>query len=336
MQRLDGRDAEEVLRFIAGTGSVTGGNPFPPPVLEELGRLVRADRISYCEQDRVRCRVRLATRRPGDPARTPRCTYWEIADEHPVCSHHNTGDVRALKLSDFIGTRALRKTRLYAIWFAPSGIEHELDVAIPSPAWHTKTFLFSRGRHDFDERDRLVLDLLQPHLGRLWRQARTRRVLRAALRELERGAGEEAQGVIFLDDAGDVDYVSPRARSLLGTYLGGGEDGDPLRELPARLASGESTFVCRRGGGALTVTQENGTLLLEETIDTLGLTPRERQVMAWVARGKSNKEAARILSISPGTVRRHLENTYRKLGVTSRTAAAARFLAALDRLGSYT
>lgn len=330
VQRLDACDAEAVLRFVAGAGAVTGDDPFPPAVLEQLGRLVRADRVSYCEQDRLRCRTRLETNRSGDSARTPACTYWEIADEHPVCSHHNTGDVRALKVSDFIDTSALRKTRLYRLWFAPSGIEHELDVAIPSPPWHTKTFLFARRRHDFDERDRLILDLLQPHFGRLWREARTRRVLRATLEELERGSTEGSRAVIVLDGAGGADYVSGRARSLLRTYFGGDVHADPLQGLAAWLASRQSTLVRTRGRATLTLTRSNDTLLLEERVD-IGLTPRERQVMVWVARGKTNKETARILAISPGTVRRHLENTYRKLGVTSRTAAAARFLAVLDR-----
>jgi DNA-binding CsgD family transcriptional regulator len=80
----------------------------------------------------------------------------------------------------------------------------------------------------------------------------------------------------------------------------------------------------------LTVDRWGDALLLQERCDTLGLTPRERQVLAWVARGQTNLEVAETLWISPATVRKHLENIYAKLGVGSRTAAAARFLTALD------
>jgi DNA-binding CsgD family transcriptional regulator len=53
------------------------------------------------------------------------------------------------------------------------------------------------------------------------------------------------------------------------------------------------------------------------------LTPRERDVMACVAKGLSNTETARALVIEVSTVRKHLENVYEKLGVRSRTAALA-------------
>jgi DNA-binding CsgD family transcriptional regulator len=53
-------------------------------------------------------------------------------------------------------------------------------------------------------------------------------------------------------------------------------------------------------------------------------------VLAWVARGKRNAEVAELLCLSPGTVRKHLENIYAKLGVNTRTAAVARFLGLLD------
>jgi DNA-binding CsgD family transcriptional regulator len=52
-----------------------------------------------------------------------------------------------------------------------------------------------------------------------------------------------------------------------------------------------------------------------------GLTVRERQVIALVADGLTNAEVAECLWISPGTVRRHLENVYGKLDVHTRTAA---------------
>jgi DNA-binding CsgD family transcriptional regulator len=49
--------------------------------------------------------------------------------------------------------------------------------------------------------------------------------------------------------------------------------------------------------------------------DELGLTRREQEVLAWVARGKTNREVASALWVAPGTVRKHLENVYVKLGV---------------------
>ena len=55
-----------------------------------------------------------------------------------------------------------------------------------------------------------------------------------------------------------------------------------------------------------------------------GLTPREAEVLGWVARGSTNAEIALALFISPQTVRKHLENIFAKLGVRTRTAAAAR------------
>jgi DNA-binding CsgD family transcriptional regulator len=53
------------------------------------------------------------------------------------------------------------------------------------------------------------------------------------------------------------------------------------------------------------------------------VTPRERDVLELVAQGKTNAEVARVLWISPGTVRKHLENAYEKLGVGTRTGAVA-------------
>jgi LuxR family transcriptional regulator, maltose regulon positive regulatory protein len=54
------------------------------------------------------------------------------------------------------------------------------------------------------------------------------------------------------------------------------------------------------------------------------LTPREREVLALVARGASTKEIARALDLSPNTVKTHTRHLFEKLGVGSRAAAAAR------------
>jgi DNA-binding CsgD family transcriptional regulator len=46
-------------------------------------------------------------------------------------------------------------------------------------------------------------------------------------------------------------------------------------------------------------------------------------VLLWVAKGKTNRDIAEILGMSPRTVNKHLEHIYVKLGVETRSAAAA-------------
>ncbi len=65
---------------------------------------------------------------------------------------------------------------------------------------------------------------------------------------------------------------------------------------------------------------ENDNLVLKRK---LPLTQRESEVLMWIARGKSNRDIAEILDLSPRTVNKHLEQIYAKLGVENRASAAA-------------
>jgi DNA-binding NarL/FixJ family response regulator len=61
----------------------------------------------------------------------------------------------------------------------------------------------------------------------------------------------------------------------------------------------------------------------DEFYSELGLTTREGEVLSWLSKGKTNRDIAQILGLSPRTVDKHLEQIYSKLGVENRTAAAA-------------
>jgi len=60
----------------------------------------------------------------------------------------------------------------------------------------------------------------------------------------------------------------------------------------------------------------------ERASDDLGLTGREREILGHVAAGKSNRQIAAELWLSEQTIKYHLTNLYRKIGVSSRTEAA--------------
>jgi DNA-binding CsgD family transcriptional regulator len=76
-----------------------------------------------------------------------------------------------------------------------------------------------------------------------------------------------------------------------------------------------------RDRGALDLLLPHLRQFLRARPSPVGLTPREREVIALVADGSTNGEVAHALRISPETVRKHLENAYEKLGVHTRTAA---------------
>ena len=73
----------------------------------------------------------------------------------------------------------------------------------------------------------------------------------------------------------------------------------------------------------LRLAKDAGTDLPAEFSSEFGLTTREREVLSWLSKGKTNRDIAQILGLSPRTVDKHLEQIYAKLGVENRTAAAA-------------
>jgi DNA-binding CsgD family transcriptional regulator len=59
----------------------------------------------------------------------------------------------------------------------------------------------------------------------------------------------------------------------------------------------------------------------DAAIRSLGLSPRECEILAMLASGRSNKEMARALGISPNTVKTHLARVFEKLDVQKRVQA---------------
>ena len=66
-------------------------------------------------------------------------------------------------------------------------------------------------------------------------------------------------------------------------------------------------------------------------LEALGLSPREAEVLLWVAQGKSNADISTILGATEFTIKKHLTHTFEKLGVESRHAATLRALEILSR-----
>jgi DNA-binding CsgD family transcriptional regulator len=336
VSRLSANDAERLLRFVNEAEAVGGDHAFTEDLLVELGRLIEADWVTYHETDFVGRRILGYVPRPGDEDDDDLAMTdedWELIHEHPVCSQWRAlGRDVPLRISDVTTRAALHASRYYGLYLRPWGVEHELKSRFGSPPWHSKTIAFCRkAGADFTVRDRLVLELLTPHLARLWQAARTRGLLAAALAHIESGSETDAHGVVFLGPGGEPEFASASARRLLDTYFPKPNG----TRLPVHVArwleqGGRDPLETRRGERVLAIERSNGSLLLREEEAHVELTRREQEILGWVARGKTNAEIAQFLWIAPSTVRKHLENIYTKLGVGTRTAAVTRFLRLLD------
>ena len=138
------------------------------------------------------------------------------------------------------------------------------------------------------------------------------------LRQLRADAATAAIPFIFLTARGDKTEL--RAGMNLGAddYLAKPVAVDDLlAAIAARLRRNEL-----RGSGAPNFTSH-------EPLQKLGLTPREAEVLFWVAQGKTNAETGIILAMSEGTARKHLEHVFLKLGVENRTGACLRAIEVL-------
>ncbi len=152
--------------------------------------------------------------------------------------------------------------------------------------------------------------------------------------------------LLAVDKNGQILWATPQAQKLLNDHLVAGIDDTLLLPPPmlqwleqmqkpaakptpsAPFASNELLRLNYMGKAGpneflLRLAKDSTAAVPTEFSTDLGLTAREGEVLSWLSKGKSNRDIAQILGLSPRTVDKHLEQIYAKLGVENRTAAAA-------------
>ncbi len=214
-----------------------------------------------------------------------------------------------------------------------------------TPAWAHVPVLFMTGLSDTDHIikgfacggvDYVVKPLRLPEvMARLATHVRNARVARMA----QEAVDIAGMGTVLLDYQGRVAWRSPQATQWLDVAFGADDGG---RERAAQwllqvLREGMSAAGSVRSGRLLARNLGQGSLgetmlllnltpqddLATQRLRDIALTPRETEVLSWLAKGKTNRDIADILGMSPRTVNKHLEHVFEKLGVETRSAATA-------------
>jgi DNA-binding response OmpR family regulator/DNA-binding CsgD family transcriptional regulator len=159
------------------------------------------------------------------------------------------------------------------------------------------------------------------------------------------GAALDATGRFLLatDRAGRLLWCTPKAKQLLAdpnvqralteqlNRLRQTNGGTPRAVFDIGARRLEIAVLSSIGPNELLFRLTESALGVEEEVlkSKLAISERESEVLLWVSRGKSNREIGEILTISPRTVDKHLEQIFAKLGVANRASAAARAVRAL-------
>jgi DNA-binding CsgD family transcriptional regulator len=360
MSRLRQRDFHAIMEIVERLYSYQTLDACEAGIVESLQRVMDCDSWHLSESDPKRRRVRWtsdwASRRP-ETIPNPNEVVARYMHEHPFLRRWNSHreDLKPVTLSDLISRPSWHDTGLYNEIYRPIRIEHMLGVALPGLRPHAVHVVGLRETIDFDDRDRRVLDLLAPHLAAVYRNAEAVGELQTQLAALHHGLEANGRAAILLGPGRRIRQMSARARDLLTSHFRWSDrsalpapvDGwlrrqgltvdasvAPLRPLVVERDGRRLTIqILRDRRGPFLLLSERKLRIGPADIVSLGLSPRETEVLAWLAHGKSNAEIAGILGLSPATIKHCLERVYGKLDVGTRAAATAVAVAAAGMHG---
>jgi DNA-binding CsgD family transcriptional regulator len=278
--------------------------------------------------------------------------YWEsefLADAVNPFRHLTRSPVPVSGLRDATGDRPW-SSPLYRNFMRPRGFDDELRAVfrVDGRPWGQLSLFRGRGRAPFRAEDMAVVGSLpSPMAQRLRSYAQSTEAPRQPF---------DTPGMLLFDRAGNLTSINDEARGFLADMLPGPRAATPSGiDLPlpvwirstvgrARETGGNARIrmraltggwlichaSCLRGADdtdgmtAMTIGPAPVSEIATLVVAAYELTPREREVTELIARGLSTTEIARLLFLSPHTVRDHVKAVFAKVAVASRGELVAK------------
>ncbi|HTV26303.1 MAG TPA: helix-turn-helix transcriptional regulator [Xanthobacteraceae bacterium] len=334
---------------------------FVRAALEQLTGVVASDLTTLSICDLARGSRRVISRKTETLSTADRTAFDLHFREHPLVRFHGShpgGPTQ--RISDCVSAKAFRNSALHADYYRRIGINHVMALPLWIDQENVISIVFNRGRADFKDGERAVLDAVRRPLAAMYRNLVACEEAGIGLKRVSRLASDGGWLLMQVGTSGRILDAPPEALRLLQKFFprnsteGGARIPEALSEWLSRSRNwglvrpaidGGEKFTSARLGVKLTVhfvpdthCPSCGYLLMKSErlqqravdLQRLPVTEREREILALVAIGKTNAEIASVLTISPRTVQKHLEHIFQKLGVETRTAAAIRALEVTD------
>jgi len=358
VDQLKQKDFQALLDFLRDSYAIHDLDGFVAHALSNLPKLVPSEATVYNEYNFKRNRI-VWQQEPANVAFPGSERIWErYSHEHPILTHFRRAkDGRAVKFSDFVSQRQFRRTHLHNEFFRPLNLTHQMTFYLQEPRSLLVAIALNRAAVDFSERERLILNLLRPHLMQAYQNAEAVTRLFLELKQVKGALEKLDRGVIFLSSSGKIKTMTELAREWVKEYFG--TKAAPGNYLPEELerwvkqqkvllGEGDKAppprrpLVVEREGKhlqvrlvseldqSLLVLEESRTNLDPSALESLGLTRRQAEVLVWITQGKTNAEIGTILGTRQRTVEKHTERILQKLSVETRTAAATLALQAMQ------
>lgn len=339
---------QAALRRLGGVASVDGARRC---ILETTAGLVGNSWVSFNESSLKPGRASCTLCEPAAPSALASYfpTLHALMHQHPILRRTQVrGPSPALTFGDCMPRRAAERLPLFNEYYRQVGTRDQLVMLLRPGRELMRSVSVNRSRASFTARDRGVMDLLRPHFEQAHRRATLLEDVVGLLGSPDAAGGDgRGRGLMAVDAAGRVEFASREAGLWLSAacrdrvaegapvpaevraWLRTQELGPDAGFSPLQLPVADGKVLLRIGRRA-----DDRALVVVEKIpgpDRIGigrLTPREREVLAWVARGKTNPEIAVILGAGQRTIEKHLENILAKLAVENRAGA---MLIALER-----
>jgi len=357
MIRLAGGELRRLSKFFRELYQLRTHEEFTDHVISAIPNIVGGQFTSYNEF--------YEKSRPGffKCDQTPHCTdpaYYAAVlgryiHQHPVIMHFHQKQIESTRMvTDFVSMRTFRSTDLYNEFYKPLKIPYLLSMAINVSPQLIITVSRHRDGREFSEAHRSTFNAIRPHLRQALQSALSVTRMQNHLAAANEVIKETRHAFISVTKEGRVRFATTHAQQLLKSYglqIRGTDwlppviknwliyylkQLDRIDDVPPAIqpliVKNELNRLCIRmisqGSHNFLVLDEQRPATFKADFAVLGLSPRESEILGWVAQGKTNPEIGIILSISHRTVHKHLERIYYRLGVENRTAATAVALSA--------